>query len=284
VASGKLAVILGIESGFDQQGDLDVLRLWYRLGVRLVQFPGQVTTAFGDATRGAKWDGINDRGRGLIAEMNRLGIMIDVTHATEAAQRQIIQASRAPVVASHVAMRAACDNPGNMPDDIVRAIAAKGGLVGIHSNATVISQRFFDYSKSHPVGTALAPVLQDAADQTPRLERSRDPSSAEYIDALDMRLRSLWTSRYAQPWREDAAAEPLVPTIEEWAEHVRHVIDVAGPSAVGIGLDMTQGRSTMKGFDARSYRALGDVLKKRSVPPEVLGDNWLRVMEAARVP
>jgi membrane dipeptidase len=108
VASGKLAVILGIEAGFDQEGDIDILRLWHRLGVRLIQFSSHVTTAYADSSlQGeAKWSGINDPGRRLIAEMNRLGIIIDITHATEAAQRQIIQASRAPVVASHDGLRA----------------------------------------------------------------------------------------------------------------------------------------------------------------------------------
>ena len=103
VASGKLALILGIEAGFDQDGDIDILRLWHRLGVRLIQFSSHVTTAYADSSVGGepKWSGINDRGRRLIAEMNRLGVIIDITHATEAAQRQIIEASKAPVVASH---------------------------------------------------------------------------------------------------------------------------------------------------------------------------------------
>src|ERR1700730_8940672 len=158
VASGKLAVILGMEAGFDQDGDIDILRLWHRLGVRVIQFASQVTTAYADSSvRGpAKWSGINEQGPRLIAEMNRLGIVIDITHATEAAQRQIIEASRAPVVATHVGLRAICNNPANMSDDIVRAIAAKGGLVGIHSSAVVISQRFFDYSRAHTVGVANA--------------------------------------------------------------------------------------------------------------------------------
>jgi membrane dipeptidase len=87
VASGKLAVILGIEAGFDQEGDVDILRLWHRLGVRLIQFSSHMTTACADSSvQGEpRWSGINDRGRLLIAEMNRLGVIIDITHATEEA-------------------------------------------------------------------------------------------------------------------------------------------------------------------------------------------------------
>jgi membrane dipeptidase len=185
-------VILGVEAGFDQDGDLDILRLWYRLGVRLIQFSSQVTTAYADAGRGgARWQGINDRGRLLIAEMNRLGIVIDITHATEAAQQQIIQASRAPVVASHVGIRAVCNNPGNLSDDVLRALASKGGLVGIHSGAANISQRYLDWSRTHPPVPVNGLTLQDcqtcaptsrpdldrlaAREATPRLQLANVP-------------------------------------------------------------------------------------------------------------
>jgi membrane dipeptidase len=285
VASGKMAVLLSIESGFDQEGDIDVLRLWHRLGVRFIQFAGQVTTAYADSSvRGdAKWGGINERGRRLIAEMNRLGIVIDITHATEAGQRQIIEASRAPVVASHVAMKAVCDNPGNMPDDILRALSAKGGLVGIHAAAAVVSPRYFEWSRTHPAGVGLAYALQDAHDTEPRLIRQRPGDAAEYIDALDNRLRLLWKQFYAEPWHEDPSAEKLVPTVDEWADHVVYVVDTVGPSHVAIGLDLTQGRSTLKNFDARSYGEMKNVLTKRKVPNEVLAENWLRVLDAAKV-
>lgn len=288
VASGKLAVILGIESGFDQDGDVEVLRVWHRLGVRLIQFPGQVTTAFGDSAvrGGAKWGGINDRGRRLIAEMNRLGIIIDITHASEAAQRQIIGASRAPVVASHVALRAICDNPGNMPDDIVRAIAAKGGLIGIHSWAYNVGQRYYDWARVNPAGRAFSQWFRGflgAADAEPRLVRPREADSAEYIDALDARLTGLWRQRHAQHWEEDPAGKIFVPTVEEWAKHVSHVIELVGPSHVGIGLDLGQGKSSFRDFDAGKYGQLKEALAKRNVPAQVLGENWLRIMDAAKV-
>ena len=101
--------------------------------MRLIQFSSQITNSYADSSihGEAKWGGINEWGRRLIAEMNRLGIMIDIAYATDAAQRQIIEASKAPVVDSHVGMRAVCGNPANMPDDILQALAVRGGLVGI---------------------------------------------------------------------------------------------------------------------------------------------------------
>ena len=283
VANGKLAVILGIESGFDQEGDIDILRLWHRLGVRLIQFSSQVTNSYADSSlRGEpEWNGINDRGRMLIAEMNRLGIMIDITHATDAAQRQIIQASRAPVVASHVGMRAVCGNPTNMPDDILRALAAKGGVVGIHSNAAVISQRYFDWTRARSAGAYLSGRPEPARAEFPLL-RSPNRDFGEYIGALDTEMGSLWRRLFGQQWPGPVEAEEIVPTEDEWAAHVEHAARIAGPAHVAIGLDLTHGRSTLKNFDARGYSRLADAIRKRGLPDIILGENWLRVMEAAK--
>lgn len=281
VANGKLAVILSIESGFDQEGDLDILRLWYRLGVRAIQFSSQVTNAYADSSaRGpAKWSGINERGRRLIAEMNRLGMVIDITHATEAAQRQIIEASKAPVVASHTGMKALVNNPANMPDDILRALAAKGGLVGIHANSVVISQRYWDWSRTRPP----APGIQDTARAEFSLIRSPNQDYGEYIDALDKFNGNLWRSRFSEPWHDVPEGAALAPTADEWAAHVEHAVKIAGPAHVAIGLDLTTGRSTLKDLNASGYGQLVEALRKRNVPSAVLGQSWLRVMDAAKV-
>jgi membrane dipeptidase len=288
VASGKVAVILGIESGFDQEGDPDILRLWYRLGVRLIQFSSQLTNSYADSSiRGeARWNGINDRGRRLIAEMNRLGIMIDIAHATDAAQRQIIEASRAPVVDSHTAMRALCDSPANIPDDLLRALAAKGGLVGIHSYAAVISQRYYDWTRAQAAGGAggyLSGRPDPVRAELP-LVRSPNRDYGEYIAALDAQNGELWRRWFGQRWPEAPEGEPLVPTEDEWAAHVEHAVRVMGPTHVAIGLDLTNGRSTLKNFDARGYPRLAEAIRKRNLPDAVLGENWLRIMDAAKVP
>lgn len=282
VASGKLAVMLGIESGFDQDGDVDILRLWYRLGVRIIQFTSHGGTAYADAAfpGGAHWGGINERGRQLIAEMNRLGMLIDISHATEPAMRQIIEASRAPVVGSHMGLRSVADRQGlNVPDDVAKSLAAKGGLLGITGVANMVSQRYLDWSKDHqspPTGGGITP----ADDWT--LVRKRAPDYGEYSAAFDAHMRSRWLEMWAKPWHD--LPDAPVPTVDEWADHVARAVTLMGADHVAIGLDLWQGRSHLKDFDASGYFKLADALKKRNVPTQVLGENWLRVLDAARVP
>jgi membrane dipeptidase len=285
-ASGKLAVILSIEAGFDQEGDIDILRLWHRLGVRVIQFASQVTTAYADSSvRGpAKWSGINDKGRRLIAEMNRLGMLIDISHATESAQRQIIELSRAPVVASHVALHAICNNPGNISDDILRALAAKGGMIGIHASAELISQRYYDWARTHPVVGVNGITRNEILYAELPLVRSPNQDYGEYIEALDSELGGRWRRLYAKRWQESPEAEPLVPSIDQWIDHLEHAVKIGGMKSVGIGLDITNARSTLKNFDARSYPQLVQTLRRRNLAtPEVLAENWLRVLDAAKV-
>jgi membrane dipeptidase len=128
---------------FDQEGDLDILELWYRLG----------SAPF-----------------------------------------------RAPVVASHVALRAVCENPGNMPDDILRAIAAKGGLVGIHLSAGVISQRYYDWTLTHPPVRINGLTIADLVRAELPLIRSPNRDYAEYIDALDAEMGGIWRRMHEKPW------------------------------------------------------------------------------------
>ena len=286
VASGKLAVMLSIEAGFDQEGDIDILRLWYRLGVRVIQFSSQVTTAYADSSvrGGAKWSGINERGRRLIAEMNRLGMLIDISHATEAAQRQIIAASRAPVVASHVALRAICSNPANLSDDVLRALVAKGGMIGIHSAAEQIGRRYYDWSRGKPSIPVNGVTREEILFGESSLIRSPNQDYGEYIDALDAQQGDRWRRFYSQPWHESPEGEGVVPSLDDWVAHVAHAVAVGGPKSVAIGLDLTNARSTLKNFDSSHYPELVEALRRHNLAtPEILGENWLRAFDSAKV-
>lgn len=288
VGSGKMAVILALEGGFDMDGDLDVLRLFHRLGVRMVQFTNHNTTnAFADAGVGEqKWGGINDQGRAVIREMNRLGIMIDISHASDAAQLQIIEASAAPVVASHHGLRHFSNIQRNLSDEVLKALAAKHGIVGIHSSPSFLSQKYEDWARSRPAAQG-APAGRRAEPLV--LAPTKD--YGQYIAALDARMRDNWRRNFSRPWRElqqtviDAGG-PL-PTAADWANHVEYAVKLVGEDYVGIGLDMQAGDG-MRDFDATSYPRLTEALVakgySRTSVRKILGGNWLRLFDGAKVP
>jgi membrane dipeptidase len=279
VASGKMAVLLGIESGFDQDGDIDILRLWYRLGVRSIQFTSHGGTAFADAAfPGAQhWNGINDRGRQLIAEMNRLGMLIDISHATDDAMRQIVQASRSPVVGSHVGIKEIVNRPGSVPADVVRAVAAGNGLLALSSNSVTISQRYLEWSATHR-SPAVPGGITPGDDWT--MERKKAPDFGEYSNAFDSYMSRRWHMMWAQPWRD--LPDAPVPTVDDYADYIARAVAIAGPEHIAIGQDLWHGRSHIKDFDASQYQRLVEALRRRNVPAGVLGENWLRVLDAVQ--
>ena len=298
VGSGKTAVVMALEGGFDMEGDLDVLRLFYRLGVRKVQFTSHNTTnAFVDAGLGdQKWGGITDHGRVVIQEMNRLGILIDISHASDTAQLQIIEASTAPVVASHHGLRHFSNSPRALSDEVLTAMAAKGGLVGIHSAAGYLMQEFLDWSASQPPGPA---ACCSGIDWLPDLFRAPSRDYGEYIATLDVKMRESWNGvlpglggyEYNVPWRElqqrtiDAGG-PL-PTEEDWVDAVDYAVNLVGEDFIGIGTDMMSGGANILDFDATSYPRLTEAMVARGYAPsrvrKILGENWLRVLEGAEM-
>jgi membrane dipeptidase len=212
VASGRLAVFLGVESGFDHEGDPDVLRALYRLGLRVVQFSTQTCfNAFADAELDGPpvWNGINDRGRELVALMNSLGILIDITHATAQAQEQIIAASSAPVVASHTSL-AAVSGTG-MADDTLRALAAEGGMVGIIGASAAIGASYRTWLADHPAQAAafMTPVLNMVSFSAPLARAARD--HGEFGGWLDGELRSRHLAAFGPSCRMQAATRTSSP-------------------------------------------------------------------------
>jgi membrane dipeptidase len=185
IASGRMAVFLGSESGWDHEGDVDVLDAFYRLGLRCIQFATQSGyNAFADSslakTQGGQdsdhYHGINERGRALVAEMNRLGILIDITHGTEAVHKQLIEASKAPVVASHETIRAV--SGVGLSDEVLKALAAKGGLVGIHGGAAVVGKRYCPRTPKKPPPTPRGCSPWWATNPTSRARRAITASTS----------------------------------------------------------------------------------------------------------
>ena len=299
VAKGKMAAILALEGGFDTEGDLDVLRLFYRLGVRMIQpLSHNTTNAFMDAKLGlTKWGGLTEQGRKVIAEMNRLGILIDLSHAAEDAKMQIIEASRAPVVGSHHGLKHFVDYPRSLSDEVLKAMAAKGGLVGMHTSPTMLSREYLQWRDAHAsdrIAVSLRHLIEDYT-----FFRKPYEDFGAYIGELDAEMHDRWVrdrnvrggTGYGNPWREvhDEAVEagaPL-PTVEEWTDQVDYAVEMVGDSYIGIGLDLMSGPGLVD-FDATSYPRLTESLVKRGYSEQrvkkILGENWLRLLDAAKAP
>ena len=289
IASGRMAVFLGSESGWDHEGDLDVLGAFYRLGLRSIQFSTQSGfNAFADSalamTQGGQkpdhYHGLNDKGRALVAEMNRLGILIDITHGTEETQKQLIAASRTPVVASHESIKAV--SGVGLTDENLKALAAKGGVVGIHGGAAVIGRRYRKWVAEHPEKAAeAAKAVPNMVGYAPTFPRNAG-DHGEYIERFDKEFRDIWNSR--ADWKEIPELEPLVPTADEWAEHVDHVIKTVGTDHVAIGLDLAGARSAVPP-NSGGYGDLVAALRRITTPSnirKITGENWFRVLDSAK--
>ena len=298
VGDGKMAAILALEGGFDTEGDLNVLRLFHRLGVRMIQpISHNTTNAFLDAGLGVKkWGGLTEHGRKVIAEMNRLGIMIDISHATDEGKLEIIEASKAPVVGSHHGLRHFVEYPRNFSDEVLRAVAAEGGLMGMHSNASFLSKEYVEWRRrqSSSGGSTALHEIEGYA-----FSRPAYGDFGEYIRSLDAEMRDRWLrdqpdrggTGYGIPWRErhkravDAGA-PL-PTISDWVDQVDYVVEMVGDDHLGIGLDLMSGPN-LRDFDATGYPRLTEALVEKGYSEQrikkILGENWLRLLDEAKVP
>jgi len=146
---GRMAAFLDLEGGFDLDGDLYLLRALYRLGLRSLQLTAHnQTNAFIDSCcDSSRWGGLNAHGRSLVEEMNRLGMVINIAHASEQAILQTVAASRQPVIYSHGGFRAIVDNSRCLTDEAAQAIAAKGGVIGIQFGSTFNNPKYAEWTR-----------------------------------------------------------------------------------------------------------------------------------------
>jgi len=209
--SGRIASLIGIEGGHQIGGSLAALRQFYDLGARYMTLTHFKNNEFADsATDDPKWHGINDFGRTVIHEMNRLGMLVDLAHVSPETMRAAIQASKAPVIFSHSDARALADHPRNVPDDVLQSLAKNGGVVMVN---------FYD-------GHLSEPYRQWAAAQAAETARL----AGLYVGQPDARKAKLDEWKQAHP-------APQVP-VGVVADHIEHVVKIAGHDHVGIGGDL----------------------------------------------
>jgi membrane dipeptidase len=264
---GKIAALMGIEGGHAIENSLPTLREFYRLGVRYLTLTWNNTNDWADAGRGEpKHNGLSEFGREVVREMNRLGMMIDVSHVSDKTMSDAIDVSKAPVIASHSSARALSDVPRNIPDDLLRKIAKNGGVVHVNFYTGFIDS------------TTVAPQSKD-----------RETKLKAQHDALNEKFKND-PERLAEEGDKIDASHPLPPVpISKLMDHFDHIVKVAGIDHVGIGadfdgaVDMPQGAEDVATLPNITYELLKRGYSERDIL-KILGGNSLRVFaETERV-
>src|SRR5450432_2958504 len=265
-ASGRIAAVLDIEGSFDLDGDPAVIREMHRLGLRSVQLSAHNWTSnYADSCCSVpKWRGLNDRGREVIREMNRLGMLINVSHASDEAISAAIDISSAPVVATHHGLRAINDIPRNMPDALVKKLAAKGGVIGFQLGSEFHSRKAFDWSTSH----AGKPFWDTSA----ILERGTRLSIYE--------LDKIVAPQF--PMLPADIPQDIRMTVDDWIGVVDRAIQLVGEDHVALGSDFDGGPPLPRGMrDVRDLPMITEAMLRRGYSDErirkFLGGNLLRV-------
>jgi membrane dipeptidase len=235
-ADGRVASLLGAEGGHQIDGSLAVLRMYHRLGVRYLTLTHNDNVAWADsATDERVLGGLNDVGRGVVAEMNRLGMMVDLSHVSAETMRDALDVSTAPVIFSHSSAYALVDHPRNVPDDVLTTMAARGGLCMVSFVPRFVSQANRDWALA-------AEDAARAAGIEPKVLAWFEP----FLDELE---------------RVDP---PPTATLADVVAHVEHVRDVAGIDHVGLGGDYDGVDRLPEGLeDVSSYPRLLAALSER---------------------
>lgn len=263
--AGKIAAVLDLEGGFDLDGDPGVLRTLYRLGYRSLQLPAHNwANNFADSCCAPpRWKGLNEQGRAVVREMNRLGMVINISHASDETMEQTIELSAHPVVATHHGLRSLNDIPRTMPDHLLKKLAAKGGVMGIHIGNEFHNRKMFDW-RTKRAGRA----FWDTS------EIGKNPAQS-ILDIDRMVARR-------HPMIGEPAPDEVLMSVDEWVAVVDRAIQVAGEDHIALGSDFDGGPTLPRGMrDIRDLAMITDAMLRRGYSEQrirkFLGGNLLRV-------
>ncbi len=259
VKAGKIAMPLTIEGGHAIEDDLELLRKFHSLGASSMTITHNISHGWADSSGDKpKWDGLNDLGRKVIKEMNRIGMVIDISHVSDETFFDIVEITQDPLIASHSGCRVLNPHHRNISDEMLRALAKNDGVIGI---VFVLPFLTPEYREA---------MMELSAIGRPWFEK------LPKIEDLDLRI-AVEHLRAGQDW-------PLenLPTIENVLDHIEHAVKIAGVDHVGLGADMYPRTPLPVGIrGAQDYPKITKGLKKRDYSNEdikkIMGGNFLRV-------
>ncbi len=256
---GRVASLIGIEGGHSIDSSLATLRMMHALGAGYMTLTHSLNVPWADsATDKPALDGLSPFGEEVVREMNRLGMLVDLSHVSPATMADAIRVSAAPIIFSHSSARALCNVPRNVPDEILQQVAKNGGIVMITFVPGFISQDVADHG-------ARAQAAQQSA-------RAQFPNNEAYVNTAMER----WRAEHPEPRA----------TLAQVADHIDHVRTVAGIDHIGLGGDFDGISTVVQGLeDVSTYPDLTAELLRRGYAEadvkKLLGLNILRVMRAA---
>ena len=265
----KIAALMGVEGGHMIGNDLSVLRTFAALGVRYMTLTHMENNEWADSsTAKPEHNGLTDFGKDVVREMNRLGIIVDISHVSDKTFHDVLATTRAPVFASHSSCRSLCNAARNMSDEMIGDLAKNGGVIQINYHVGFLSQEFRDYEAAHP--DAEKEINEEVK------KRCGDNESCKSV-AGDQVVRDFM----------EAGKLPRV----DWnliVEHIDHAVKIAGPDHVGLGSDFDGAVMPMGMQDVTHIPQITDALLKKGYTEsdirKILGENTLRVLsEVQRV-
>jgi membrane dipeptidase len=268
-AENKIAVLIGIEGGHAIDNDLVVLREFHARGVRYLTLTHNAATEWADSSNDApRHHGLTDFGKQVIREMNRLGMLVDISHVSDSTFYDVLETSRAPVIASHSCCRALCDAPRNLDDSMIEALASRGGVIHITFHDAFLSQ---EYANANRALTSESASREQEAGQ-----KNGQNEARKLIEG--------------QRWSDESIQAGKLPQVswEKIVDHIDHAVGIAGADHVGVGSDFDGAFMPAGMEDAAKFPLITEGLLKRGYEEaairKILGENTLRVMaDAERV-
>lgn len=260
---GKRAIYIGIENGYSVGNDLSLIKQYYDLGARYITLCHTRNNDICDSsTDKPEHHGLSEFGKQVVAEMNRLGMIIDVSHISDASFYDVLKLSKAPVIASHSCARALCEHPRNLDDEMLRKLAENGGVIQICMLDSYVKKR-----ESSPKRNAAVKALKEKYGDFDRLSQEEK-------------------SKAREEWRVLGEKYPSRPvTVSDAVDHIDHIVKLVGIDHVGIGTDFDGGGGLEGCYDVSELGNITHELVRRGYTEEqirkIWGGNFIRVFREA---
>ncbi|MBI4481469.1 MAG: membrane dipeptidase [Acidobacteria bacterium] len=257
--SGRIAALMGIEGGHAIDDDLRVLRVFHGLGVRYMTLTWSNTNHWADSSGDKRvHGGLTEFGRQVVREMNRIGMIVDISHVSDETFYEVLRVTKQPVIASHSSCRALTQVPRNMTDDMLRALAKNGGVIGINFYSAFLDSEFARKSREGDGGRRMRELARKYRGDPDRLAAER-----------------------YKLFENPSSVPP--PPLKVLIDHIHHAVQVAGVDHVGLGSDFDGIDSAPRGMEdvTRLPQITSELLQRGYAEKEVrkiLGENFLRVL------